>query len=210
MRNLRTPLALLSGITALILPALAQAQIKQPGAHNKYVVELEPHFLLQWENRPIHDDGFGLGLRATIPFLDNGPISSINNNMGIGFGLDWAHYSSSGCGYWWYGYGPRFNGYGWWNNCSANSFHFPVVVQWNFFLTPIVSVFGEAGFGVHHWSVNFDNCAAAPGYSCDYSDTEVEFLFWGGGRFQFGEHSPVSAIVRLGYPYISAGIGIMI
>ena len=193
----------------LALSTESQAQIKSPGAHNKYAVELEPHFLLQWENRPIHSDGVGIGMRATIPFFDNGPISSINNNMGIGFGLDWAHYDSNGCGYWWY-YDPRFRGNGWWANCKGDSFHIPVVVQWNFFLTPIISVFGETGFGIHHWSVSWPGCAPAPGYDCSSSDTEVEFLFWGGGRFQFGAHSPVSAVVRLGYPYISAGIGIML
>jgi hypothetical protein len=207
--SLSLSLSLLALLAVLLVSGFAQAQIKSPGAHNKYAVELEPHFVLQWENRPIHDDGIGLGLRATIPFLDNGPISSINNNMGIGFGLDWVHYSSHGCGWWWYGR-YRFGGPGWWDNCSANSFHLPVVLQWNFFLTPIISVFGEAGFGVHHWSVSFDNCATGPGYDCDYSDTELEFLFWGGGRFSFGEKSPISAIVRIGYPYISAGIGIML
>ena len=80
-------------LLTLVVAPLASAQIKRPGAHPKYSFELEPHLVLDWGNHdgPGNDEGIGLGLRATIPFLDNGPISKINNNMGIGFGLDWAH-----------------------------------------------------------------------------------------------------------------------
>ncbi|MEI9948895.1 MAG: hypothetical protein WDO74_07900 [Pseudomonadota bacterium] len=83
----------------LSLPALASAQIKQPGAHAHYSAELEPHLVVQWdEYAPCANAGFGPGFRATIPFLDNGPIPKINNNMGISFGLDWAHSGiSSNC-----------------------------------------------------------------------------------------------------------------
>ena len=31
------------------------------------------------------------------------------------------------------------------DDCSVDVFMAPVVVQWNFWLTPIISVFGEAG-----------------------------------------------------------------
>jgi hypothetical protein len=223
-RSLVRRSALHALVTALALVALvlfstpARAQIKEPGAHNDYVVELEPHFLLDYYGYDYYGgfygqgEAWGVGMRATIPFLKNGPISKINNNMGIGFGLDWAH-NGNACGgfYGYYGRGNPY--YGYYGDCSFDVFHFPVVVQWNFFLTPIISVFGEAGIGIRHFhgSVNTPYyCDPVLNPYCDYSYTRVEPLFWGGARFQFGKGSIVSAIVRIGYPYLSAGIGIMI
>ncbi|MBK7583588.1 MAG: hypothetical protein IPI67_25770 [Myxococcales bacterium] len=195
--------ALTASALALFLPALAEAQIKRPGAHPKYSVELEPHLVLEWggHNGPGDDDGVGLGMRATIPFLDNGPISKINNNMGIGFGLDWAH-NGDACKGW--RFGNRFYD----DQCTVDVFMLPVVVQWNFFLTPIVSVFGEAGLEIEHTRWEWDNCPWAN--NCKDTDTDVEPVFWGGGRFLFGANSNVGGVVRLGWPYISLGVGILL
>jgi hypothetical protein len=72
--------------------ANARPVIKKPGAHPEYVVELEPHFLLDWADIPgPNGEGLGVGLRVSIPLFHNGPIDTINNNMAIGFGMDWAH-----------------------------------------------------------------------------------------------------------------------
>lgn len=195
------PLAAFSA--ALALPTLASAQIKQPGAHPKYSVELEPHLVLDWggHDGPGDDEAIGLGLRATIPFLDNGPISKINNNMGIGFGLDWAHNGDACDGWRW---GNRY----WNDDCTVDIFMLPVVVQWNFWLTPIISVFGEAGLQIErvHWE--WDNCPW--GNNCDDTDTDLEPVFWGGGRFLFGRGSNVGGVVRLGWPYVSLGVGILL
>src|ERR1700744_2488828 len=91
-----TQTCLVLGILAA--PALASAQtIKEPGNHPNYSAELEPHLVVQWNDyAPCGSDAFGPGFRATIPFLQNGPIPKINNNMGIGFGLDWAHSGING------------------------------------------------------------------------------------------------------------------
>jgi hypothetical protein len=192
------PLAAFS--LAMSLPSLAEAQIKRPGAHPKYSVELEPHLVLGWgHGGPGDDDAIGLGMRATIPFLDNGPISKINNNMGIGFGLDWLH-NGDACKRWWWGRGRQY-----WDDCSIDIFELPVVVQWNFWLTPIISVFGEAGLTVERWHWEVDNCP-----DCDDTDTDIEPVFWGGGRFLFGAGSPVGGVVRLGWPYVSLGVGILL
>jgi hypothetical protein len=75
--------ALLAALTAV--DARAAGIIKNPGDHPKYAVELEPHGLLDWDNYWWGGTGYGLGMHAVIPFLDNGPVSTINNNMGIGF-----------------------------------------------------------------------------------------------------------------------------
>jgi hypothetical protein len=202
--NHRLPISLCSLLAAIWFLGSsnpAAAQIKRPGAHPKYSVELEPHLVFDWNDHvgPDNDEAFGLGARATIPFLDDGPISKINNSMGIGFGLDYAWSDDNHCGWRW---GPGNNQF-FDDECSWNVLYVPIVVQWNFWLTPIISVFGEGGFGIErtHWEV--DGC-------CEDTDTDVEFMLWGGGRFLFGAGSPVGGVVRLGWPYVSLGIGILI
>lgn len=179
--------ALAAGTVALAWSSTADAQIKEPGNHPQYSVELEPHFLLQWEHEPAWgDEGLGLGLRATIPIIEQGPIKKINNSMGIGFGLDWSHFDDS-C-HW--GWERRFG------DCSANQFWIPVTWQWNFFLTEVISVFPEAGLGIVHTRWEF------PGGQDD-SDTDLEGLFFAGVRFHVSDN--VGITLRLGWPYISAG-----
>lgn len=189
----------------LSLPAIASAQIKQPGAHPNYPVEIEPHLIAQWNDyAPCSNGGFGPGIRATIPFLDNGPIPKINNNMGIGFGLDWAHGSTrNSC----YRYDTGYYGDGF----STDIISLPVVVQWNFFLLPKISVFGEAGLVIQHY--RFDTGYRGPGCNSDFcrssgNTTDVDASFSAGGRFMFNDS--VGFLLRLGYPYLSAGVSILL
>src|SRR4051812_3706379 len=75
--------------------------IRRPGDHPAYSVEIEPHLLAAFLlTHAGAGDGYGLGGRFSIPLMKNGFISSINNSVAIGFGLDWAHYS--GCYYAYY------------------------------------------------------------------------------------------------------------
>ena len=203
-------LAALVALTAS--PSEAAGIIKNPGQHPDYSVELEPHGLLGWRNTYWSGAGFGLGMHAVIPFLDNGPISKINNNMGIGFGLDWVHYSTDR----WYGYCGGVLGPGGIYDCdiSANALLFPVFVQWNFFFTEVVSVFGEAGFGIEHAWFDYDYpagfCPVRGGIAfCNFSgsDTDVYPIFEGGGRFLFGD--TVGLTVRVGYPLLTVGVSIL-
>ncbi len=90
--------------------------IKFPGQHPNYVFEAEPHGLLA----PFHQFLPGVGFRGTVEIVDNGFVSSINNSVGIGFGLDWVDH-----GAW-----------------------VPVVMQWNFWLSRNWSVFGEPGISI--------------------------------------------------------------
>jgi len=187
----------------LAVPALASAQIKQPGAHPQYSAELEPHLILQW-NESCQNEGFGPGFRATIPFLDNGPIPRINNNMGISFGLDWAHSSvNSNCRAYYRNGAYYGNGY------TADVWSIPVVVQWNFFLVPKVSVFGEAGLVLQHrrYDGNF-NCNN--NNFCDGVGAEngADAAFAAGGRFLVSDS--VGFLIRLGYPYLSVGVSILL
>ena len=205
-RALSSATSVLSGL-ALICSILhsatiAQAQIKQPGAHGHYSVELEPHASLWWRDHSHaywdNGQGWGLGLRASIPIVDNGFVSSINNNVAIGFGFDWGRYSHH-C---------------WWNkqrdlggDCTNSEFWFPVVMQWNFFITKAFSVFGEPGLAIRHsrWSWPNGWCQGAGGpVTCDYSDSDtgLEPVFFVGGRVG---NENVSFTFRLGWPYASVG-----
>jgi hypothetical protein len=65
--------------------------------------------------------GFGIGGRLSIPLMDPGFVKSINDSVGITFGLD-----------------VLFPG----NNAAID---IPVAMQWNFFVHSKWSVFGEPG-----------------------------------------------------------------
>ncbi len=114
-----TPRRALSASLALAFlactrPAAAdQMVIKFPGLHPAYVFEAEPHGLVA----PHANFLPGVGFRGTINLVHNGFVTTINNNVGIGFGLDWVDK-----GVW-----------------------LPVVMQWNFWLSRNWSVFGEPG-----------------------------------------------------------------
>ncbi len=189
----------LAGLVAcalVLVHSVASAQIKRPGAHVRYSAELEPHGVIQWDGPRGFDEGLGLGFRASIPIFHNGPIAKINNNMAIGFGFDWSFFSD-----------PCNRNY--YNDvivvgadCSASDLWLPVVLQWNFYLTPAIAVFGEPGLAIRHTRVSVDNCA--PGIDCDYSDTDFEpFVFYAGAKFFVSD--AVSVTVRLGFPSVSVG-----
>jgi hypothetical protein len=186
----------LAALISVATPARAQSIIKQPGNHTPYGLELDPHLLAEYGNTPYADGGFGLGLRFSIPFVHNGPVPQINNNIGISFGIDWAHFGSDG----------RCNGA---DSCSADELWFPVTGQWNFFLTKIISVFGEFGLAANytHWS---SEGPCGNGGTCNYGSSHVDLfepVAWAGGRFLFGRNAGLT--VRLGWPYISVGASIL-
>jgi hypothetical protein len=182
--------------------ASAHAQIRSPNHHPHYAVELEPHLVLQWTNDPYFGgDGIGVGFRASIPIIDNGPISSINNSLAIGFGLDWAHFG--GCG-------P----YG--NSCNADDFWLPIVLQWNFFLTDWFSLFPEFGLAIQHSSLGWagsipGDCRGVGGRNicvANASYTDVDLVLWLGARFAISER--VAFTLRLGTPSILIGASFML
>jgi hypothetical protein len=179
--------------------------IRHPGDHPNYSVEIEPHLLAALLITRA-GDGIGLGGRFTIPIVKNGFVSSINNNIGIGFGLDWAHYD--GCYYYYY-YAPGL-GY----DCpSFNTFIIPVVMQWNFFLSRHWSVFGEPGLAFEYGTFGscpgfyVDNNGVRHNYPCPAAPNHFNFdpfVLFIGGRFHFTDS--VSLTMRIGWPYFSAGI----
>jgi hypothetical protein len=175
---------------ALAWPDLAGAQIKQPGNHPRYTVELEPHLLVQHsDDWYANDEGYGVGIRASIPLLHNGPISTINNSLALGFGADLSFFDRCR--------GARND------DCDARMLWLPVVGQWNFFFTPVVSVFGELGLSIVHRSADWETGCLGDD-DCDDTDLDLfRPLFFGGGRFLFSRS--VGMVVRLGTPYVSLG-----
>ena len=147
-RILPLAFALAAAVTCLVsAPSEAHAEnlIKRPGAHNRYKFELEPHlgFWWGWGNRD--DLDFGPGIRASIPFMHNGPIDTLNNNIGISFGLDT--------------YFP---------NGDLVIISSPVAFQWNFYFTDVISVLGEAGL-----QQGFDLCIGTVGFKQEIAAGDV-------------------------------------
>jgi hypothetical protein len=179
--------------------------IKRPGDHPTYSVEIEPHLTLAFFIPTAGSSGVGLGGRFTIPIVRNGFIPSINNSVGIGFGLDWISYN--GC-------------YRRWGNpysCpNFQAFVLPVVMQWNFFLSTHWSVFGEPGLAIHVNSYGdcvdfyYDNRGGRVPYACGSAPGRVgldPFILFVGGRYHFSE--TVALTMRIGWPYASIGVSFM-
>jgi hypothetical protein len=179
--------------------ARAQSIIKDPGDHPSYKVELEPHAVLGWGDLYHGGSGFGVGARASIPIVDNGFVRTINNSVAITFGVDWVHYSDC---YYYDNRGVQRYGYG----CGADYFAFPVAMQWNFWLTPHWSVFGEPGLFVYHGV--FDKYCDPALRGCSYpKDTGVYPAIFVGGRFHFND--TIALTMRLGYPTSSVGVSFL-
>jgi hypothetical protein len=166
----RSVAGLLAFSALALAPSLAGAQsiIEHPGDHPRYAFEAEPHLALD----PYEDAGFGPGFRGTFPILENGFIRTINNSIGIGVGLDWLFHDNN-C--------PREL------DCKAvTDVVIPVVMQWNFWLHPKWSVFGEPGVAFHFRSNTGDDFSFDP------------FVIYAGGRFHFTD--TITLTMRLGAP----------
>jgi hypothetical protein len=180
----------LTALATTCASARADNTIQRPGDHPAYNFELEPHILLGSDD--VYGNwggGWGLGLRASIPLVDNGFVSTINNSVAISFGLDIVHYD--GC---WY------NG-----NCSANYFDFPVVMQWNFYVAQRWSVFGEPGIVLYHGFIaNCPNGVDCPNGHPNGDDVGIEPAIYLGGRYYLSNNVTLTA--RIGFPSCSFGI----
>jgi hypothetical protein len=199
-------------LAVLFLPIEARSEesvITRAGDHPKYAVEIEPHALAAFL-MPVAQNGFGLGARFSIPIVENGFIGSINNSVAIGFGADWVRYG--GCYRNW-------NHRSWDYGCPAfDRFLFPVVLQWNFFLSTHFSVFAEPGIALHYTSwggadacywyddqgrIHYERCGPYVGNRFDWDP----FILALGGRYHISEKIALTG--RIGYPYFSFGVSFM-
>jgi hypothetical protein len=161
---------LLVGVAAVPRAARAEGTIKNPDDHPHYIAELEPHVLFRDDN--YFNNGFGVGGRVSFPIVDPGFIKTINNTIAIGTGLD-----------------VFFLNYCYYRNevgCGETLFGIPLVMQWNFYVAPHISVFGEPGFQLYFY--NYNGCP--PGVPCanPYNTTHfAPFFFDAGMRYHFNE-----------------------
>ena len=183
-------------------PAWADSIIKEPGNHPDYFVELEPHGLFGAFEPPgdSRGTGWGVGLRLTIPVAPDGFISSINDSVGVGFGLDWVRYHDDTVVGFCTEYGltapdgTRICTEVSESGGNANYFYFPVVMQWNFWLLEALSVFGEPGLTFYYQTQEHD----------PDGDFSLVPALHAGMRWHFTERA--SLTVRLGYPVLSLGV----
>ncbi len=189
--SLLTALLVSAATLGLSASAYAQSVIKRPGAHPDYVFEAEPHLAFGFLDGPYDGEGFGPGFRGTIELVDNGFVSTINNTVGIGFGLDWLMYGDH-C------HGNR-------RDChSHDRIILPVVLQWNFWLTRQWSVFGEPGLALRfhndHDGRDFDDRGRRTRL--------LPFVFYAGGRYHFTDS--VALTMRIGHPTLSVGVSFLL
>ena len=185
LRGLCCTAALASITFGFSMTARAESVIKRPGRHIDYSFEAEPHLLIGVFDPPGPGDGhngWGLGFRGTVELVDNGFIKSINNTIGLGFGLDWIEYNYSWC--------HRDRNRTWCTDGDQDYLWVPIVMQWNFWLTDKWSVFGEPGAALR---------LDGPG-----DDNLDPFVFYAGGRWHFSEAG--SLTLRLGHPTFSIGV----
>jgi hypothetical protein len=170
---------------SLVAPAAARAEgtIKNPDDHPHYIAELEPH--LSFRNDNYFASGIGVGGRFSFPIVDPGFVKGINDTIAIGTGLDLSFLNHC-----YYG-----NQVG----CGETVVSIPLVMQWNFYVAPHISVFGEPGFELYFY--NFNDC---PGNACNgYSRTHfAPFVLYGGMRYHFSD--VVAITPRIGVDYYGA------
>ena len=199
-------LALSTGMAVTVSSATAWAQVHEPGAHRRYAVELEPQVALKWAGLPGDAAGIGPGLRVSVPILQDGPLAKLNNSLALGFGIHWAYFQEPCGAYFWEGTSPEPddpNHATFIKDCTAHQFTAPLVVQWNFFLTPVISVFAEPGMAlVHERRSGTGWCDEEP-CSKDDNSTKLPFVVWGGARLAMSDS--LALTIRLGSPYVSAG-----
>jgi hypothetical protein len=196
MNPRRKVLVMVLGAAATLVTALPlyadTVVIKRPGARTRYTFEAEPHLNLGFIDPPGRnvdsDFGFGPGVRGTVEIVKNGFVGSINNSVGIGFGLDWVLYPGAlGCD----DQGrSEFNC----EDEDVSYFWIPVVLQWNFWISRQWSVFGEPGVGL---------ALISPG-----DDRFQPVVLYGGGRWQFTDRTALT--MRAGYPSFSIGISFLL
>lgn len=170
--------------------------IQHAGDHPRYVFEAEPHLVLGVIDPPGYasGNGFGLGFRGSIPIVQNGFIPKLNNSVAIGFGVDFVRY---GRGDFCRNGGPLAQCMDTVRNEAFNEFYFPVVIQWNFFLSRNWSVFGEPGFALNYHGWN------GP------TDLDIDpFIFFVGGRWHFSDR--ITLTMRIGYPAFSVGCSFLL
>lgn len=175
----------------LSVQATASAQIRSPGNHVHYALDVEPHLVVQWADEEGFDEGFGLGVRGSIPIIDNGPLPRVNNTLALTAGLDMAFFSEN-CNT---------------ADCNAWQLWLPVAAQWNFYFSHSLALFGELGLAFQYINAEINTRGAAcdaDNFRCSgWDDLDLEPVFWVGGRYIPVDN--MAFTMRLGFPSLTIG-----
>jgi hypothetical protein len=203
-RRRRTPAASIRALVSLALlsaaglaarpAAAADVLVRRGSVQPSLPFELEPHLILGAATPPGPGTGTGsgIGVRGSFLLAPSGFLARVDDSVALGIGLDLMRYD---------GAGGRFG------SCvrttpgpaettictevstgAASNYAFiPVVMQWNFWLTPAWSVFGEPGLDVF---------VASGGAGV----TPALFV---GGRFRVSRD--IALTLRLGWPTFTLG-----
>jgi hypothetical protein len=200
LRALNVALALMICSLGSVKQAQAQSIIKQGSASRSYKLEIEPRGVLAPFSPPRGraDVGLGGGVNFGINLAPQGFLPTVYDSVALSLGLDVVQYfggpaTSSNCSEW-QGSGPS-------AICVKSSagsgpallFYTPIAMQWNFYLTPKWSVFGEPGFTMYFRTARYE--------SLNVSAIPVIFL---GGRYHFSNKATLT--MRIGYPYTTVGV----
>jgi hypothetical protein len=177
MLTYATPLALV-GLAAGL--ARGEGTIKSPDDHPHYIAEIEPHVIFRDDN--YFATGIGLGARVSFPIVDPGFIKGINDTIALSTGLDLSFLND--CYY--------RNDVG----CGETLFGIPLLMQWNFYVAPHISVFGEPGFELYFY--NYNGCPAGVACNNNFASTHfAPFVLNGGMRYHFNDSIAITP--RVGF-----------
>jgi hypothetical protein len=172
-------------IACLFVTLLSSTASAQPdgagGQTHIQTVRIDVHATIGWWW------ALGLGARADIPIVADGFVESLDDEFAISAGIDVAFVS--------WRYDQRCDGYGCWNDWSV---WFPVLAQWNVYLSPEWSVFPELGGAF----VLYD--CGPPGFTgvCASGSPLISF----GARWHFSPPR-MSLLLRAAYPFgVQVGI----
>ena len=200
-------LATIAGLATTVLMADgAFADIRNLNPRHDRV-EIEPKLNLAYLfGGPYGGNGWGPGVRVSIPVMSPGFVTTINDSVAISFGLDVVRYSGYAYGNWWYWCSrePR-DCPGWYYGYDTAfwTVQIPAVVQWNFWFNERWSAFAEGGLTFRHaFSQSYPWCEPPnwdPRLGACYADrTRMYFTFYLGGRLHFSDS--VALTMRIGHP----------
>jgi hypothetical protein len=193
-------LSLVLGVLLSNGSAAAQSIIKNGNASRSYKVEIEPRGVFAPFSPPRGnaDVGLGGGVNFGINLAPRGFLPTVYDSVALAVGIDTVQYfgghpTPAECAEW-QGSGSeaicvRTRS----SNGPALIFYTPVMFQWNFYLTPKWSVFGEPGFTMFFRTARHESLSvgAFP-------------AFFVGGRYHFSNQATLT--MRIGYPYTTIGV----
>lgn len=156
--------------------------------HPRYAAEIELHATIAAFDRFFV--GMGGGARVTIPVWDHTPFKGIDDDLGVGIGLDVIRYAA---------YKPADPAE---PTLRVAAYYVPIYLQWNVWLGARASMFLEPTL-VWRTADYIDSCTTVP--SNKPCAKESRFLPTGalGLRFRIADH--VSGTLRVGWPMASIG-----